>query len=176
MTAEGVSTTVISGKLKAKAARAQGQSQPATPNQTPKKAGGLAGKPGLNSPSKTPKTNGANGTNGMNGNIDSDDDHTPPATKRVEDLCKLMGLTIPQYRITPSPTSSSPSGLVARDFFDGSADFGPDAGLNVPEGLGDVVAVYGRKNARERVAEVLLGWLVREQELRMREVGEMMGE
>ncbi|KAH6624977.1 hypothetical protein B0J18DRAFT_429836 [Chaetomium sp. MPI-SDFR-AT-0129] len=183
MTADGVSTTTISGKAKAKAARAQSQGQSQSQSQpvTPKKSA-TGGAGGAN---KTPK---ANGTANGNGNTeDYDEDHIPPATKRVEDFCKLMGLTIPQYRITPSPTTSSstsssstspsPSGLAtARDFFDGRADFGPDAGLKIPEGLGDVKNVYGRKNAKERVAEVVLGWLVGEQERRMREVEEMMGE
>ncbi|KAK4146983.1 uncharacterized protein C8A04DRAFT_25178 [Dichotomopilus funicola] len=192
MNADGVSTTTISGKAKAKAARAQSQGQSQSQSQdqtqpvTPKKSGAGAGAGGV--ANKTPKTNGianVNGTNGGNAE-DYDEDHIPPATKRVEDLCKLMGLTIPQYRTSPSPTASStlPSSTspgavsltAARDFFDGRADFGPDAGLKIPEGLGDVKNVYGRKNATERVAEVVLGWLVGEQERRMRELEEMMGE
>ncbi|KAK4043194.1 hypothetical protein C8A01DRAFT_32684 [Parachaetomium inaequale] len=99
------------------------------------------------------------------------DDDDPPATKRVEDLCRLIGLAIPQYKIAPV---DSPS-LSGTQFFDGRADFGVDA-IKVPDGLGKVANVYGRKNARERVAEEVLVWLVGEERKRVAEAEEMLAQ
>lgn len=108
----------------------------------------------------------------------------PPATKRVEDLCRRMGLAIPQYKITPavdpssaglsgSPSSNSTAG--AQRFFDGYPDFGADS-IKVPAGLGCVSNVYLKKNARERVAEEVLLWLVREEHSRIAEADELLAQ
>jgi hypothetical protein len=95
------------------------------------------------------------------------------ATKRVEDLCRVMGLAIPQYKVTASPSADAAAPNTS--FFEGHADFGPDA-IQVPEGLGQVSNVYGRRNARERIAEEVLVWLVGEEKKRLREVDEMMAQ
>jgi hypothetical protein len=126
-----------------------------------------------------------NNDNNDDSDDDDDDDDDQPATKRVEQLCRLLCLTIPQYKITPAvlattasddpdpdPTSTIVS-VSNPQFFDGVADFGPDA-INVPEGLGRVSNVYGRRNAREKAAEEVLAWLVAEEGRRMAEVEEMM--
>ncbi|KAH6627857.1 hypothetical protein F5144DRAFT_494892 [Chaetomium tenue] len=122
---------------------------------------------------------------------DDDEDDDPPATKRVATLCQLLGLAIPQYKITPavllptldpSTTTSTTTTIIPPpitpsnpQFFDGRADFGADA-IKVPEGLGRVSNVYGRRNAREKVAEEVLAWLVAEEGRRMAEVEEMMAQ
>jgi hypothetical protein len=86
-------------------------------------------------------------TTGPNPNDNDDDsDSIEPATKRVKELCRLMGLTNPQYMITASPTGNAAAPNTS--FFEGHADFGPDA-IKVPDGLGKVSNVFGRKNARE---------------------------
>jgi hypothetical protein len=97
------------------------------------------------------------------------DEEEKSATVRVADLCRRLGLVVPQYRITPaiiSPnadstttttSSSSGRGGGAAAFFNGYADFGPDH-IKVPAGLGRVTHVYGRRNAREKVAEEVLDW------------------
>ncbi|KAG7290467.1 hypothetical protein NEMBOFW57_000469 [Staphylotrichum longicolle] len=132
----------------------------------------------------------------------SSDDDAVRITHRVTGLCRLLGLVVPQYKITPSsssspsttttsaPSSSKPSATAAAaatataaaaittpnpQFFDGHADFGADR-IKVPDGLGRVRNVYGRKNARDKVAEEVLAWLVAEEGRRMREVEGMMAE
>ncbi|KAL2166712.1 hypothetical protein VTG60DRAFT_2275 [Thermothelomyces hinnuleus] len=128
---------------------------------------------------------------------DGEDDDEPPVTKRVEELCRTLGLIVPQYKITPSTAAAaadvdpSSSGKAAdtqtveqqqqqkqqnpqHGFFDGYADFGPDSGIKVPEGLGRVTNVYGRKGARNRVAEEVLAWLRAEERRREAEVEEML--
>jgi hypothetical protein len=122
--------------------------------------------------------NNADNNNADNNNADNDkdkddDDSMEPATKRVEDLCRVMGLTIPRYKITASPTADAAAPNT--DFFEGHADFGSDA-IQVPEGLGQVSNVYGRRNARERIAEEVLVWLVDEEKKRLKEVDEMMAQ
>lgn len=108
----------------------------------------------------------------------------PPATKHVEDLCRRMGIAIPQYRITPAvdPSSAGPSASPSSNatagaqlFFDGYADFGADS-IKVPAGLGCVSNVYLKKNARERVAEEVLLWLVREERSRVAEADELLAQ
>ncbi|KAL2201362.1 hypothetical protein P885DRAFT_26122 [Corynascus similis CBS 632.67] len=122
---------------------------------------------------------------------DKNDDDVPFATKRVQDLCRTLGLTAPQYKITPAaftPTATadplyftatstkalSPQHNPQSAFFDGYADFGPDNGIKVPEGIGRVNSVYGRNNTRERVAEKVLAWLVVEQRKREAEMEEFL--
>ncbi|AEO57630.1 hypothetical protein MYCTH_2304004 [Thermothelomyces thermophilus ATCC 42464] len=126
---------------------------------------------------------------------DGEDDDEPPVTKRVEELCRTLGLIVPQYKITPSAIATTTTPAAAADvdpsqtvgqqqqkqqqnpqhgFFDGYADFGPDSGIKVPEGLGRVTNVYGRKGARNRVAEEVLAWLRAEQGRREVEVEEML--
>ncbi|KAL1836006.1 hypothetical protein VTJ49DRAFT_5698 [Mycothermus thermophilus] len=112
-------------------------------------------------------------------------DDGPHVTKRVEELCHKLGLSFPQYRISPSadqstttnygmegvtPAGESPN----QQFFDAHAEWPPRDALKVPRGLGRVTRVYGRRNARERVAEQVLEWLVEEEGRRMREVEELM--
>ncbi|KAK4245379.1 hypothetical protein C7999DRAFT_43049 [Corynascus novoguineensis] len=122
---------------------------------------------------------------------DKNDDDVPPATKRVQDLCRTLGFTVPQYKITPAaftptttadPLSGTATGTGALSlqqnpqsaFFDGYADFGPDSGIKVPEGIGRVTSVYGRNNTRERVAEKVLVWLVAEERKREAEMEEFL--
>lgn len=135
----------------------------------------------------------------------SPDDDAVHITQRVTDLCRLLGLAVPQYKIIPcsssssttttttAPSSSKPSATAAAaaaaaaaataaaittpnpQFFDGRADFGADS-IKVPDGLGSVHNVYRRKNARAKVAEEVLAWLVAEDGRRMREVEGMMAE
>ncbi|KAL2181745.1 uncharacterized protein P884DRAFT_274212 [Thermothelomyces heterothallicus CBS 202.75] len=109
---------------------------------------------------------------------DGGDDDEPPVTKRVEELCRTLGLIVPQYKITPSAIATTPAAQQQQNpqhgFFDGYADFGPDSGIKVPEGLGRVTNVYGRKGARDRVAEEVLAWLRAEEGRREVEVEEML--
>ncbi|KAK3296047.1 uncharacterized protein B0H64DRAFT_460935 [Chaetomium fimeti] len=119
-----------------------------------------------------------------NDNSDSNDDDDPPATKRVEEKCRLLNFAIPHYKITPSLLPTDSTTTTEREtasfttpsnpqFFDGRADFGADA-IKVPEGLGRVTNVYGRRNAREKAAEEVLVWLLAEEGRRLAEVDEMM--
>jgi hypothetical protein len=140
-----------------------------------------------NRPSKRTTDDDNNNDNDNNDNSDDsdDDDNDQPATKRVEHLCRLISLTIPHYKITPAVLTTTASddsdpdltstivSVSNPEFFDGLADFGPDA-IKVPEGLGRVSNIYGRRNAREKAAEEVLAWLVAEEGRRMAEVEEMM--
>jgi hypothetical protein len=101
------------------------------------------------------------------------EDSEPATTTRVGSLCRLMGLAVPTYRITPSAEVSSTSGK--NEYWDGYADFGAD-GIKVPEGLGKVANVYGKKNARERIAEEVLEWLVKEERTRREEADALMAQ
>ncbi|KAK4157230.1 hypothetical protein C8A00DRAFT_40324 [Chaetomidium leptoderma] len=125
-------------------------------------------------------------TKGGNDNNNNNDDDEPPATQRVTELCQLMGLVVPQYKITPAAAAADNNNNNHNDnnnngsshnaqFFDGQADFGVDA-IKVPEDLGRVANVYGKKNARERVAEEVLLWLVQEERRRVAEVDAMMAQ
>ncbi|KAK4237410.1 hypothetical protein C8A03DRAFT_34657 [Achaetomium macrosporum] len=92
------------------------------------------------------------------------------ATQRVTHLCQQLGITPPQYRITPSTsTTSTTSDSSGAAYFDGYPDFGADS-VKVPDGLGRVASVYGKKNARERIAEEVLAWLVAEEKRRGEEL------
>ncbi|KAL2022314.1 hypothetical protein VTK56DRAFT_5712 [Thermocarpiscus australiensis] len=116
--------------------------------------------------------------------IDIHDDDIP-ATRRVAELCRRLGIVVPRYEVTPSSSSSAApttttgsSGTTTMatttDFFDGRADFGVDS-ARVPEGLGRVVGVYTRRAARERIAEEVLGWLVQEERRREGDVRTLLG-
>ncbi|KAL2271720.1 hypothetical protein VTJ83DRAFT_1091 [Remersonia thermophila] len=133
--------------------------------------------------------NSNNGPQSPNGQADaaankySDELHI---MKRVEELCAKMGLAVPQYRVWPttSTTTTSSSSTTTsstttsespgQQFFDARADWAPRDAIKVPRGVGCVARVYGRRNARYRVAEQVLEWLVEEETRRMREVEELM--
>jgi hypothetical protein len=85
-----------------------------------------------------------------------------PATQRVPQLCQQLGIIAPQYRITPAITTAT---TTSECHFDGYPDFGADS-VKVPDGLGRVANVYGKKNTRERIAEEVLAWLVAEEQRR----------
>ncbi|KAH6850261.1 hypothetical protein B0I37DRAFT_371183, partial [Chaetomium sp. MPI-CAGE-AT-0009] len=108
-------------------------------------------------------------------------DHTlrPPPTTTTTNNTSDPTVTTSDDPSTPTPstTTATAAGTTPSNpqFFDGWADFGADA-IKVPEGLGRVSNVYGRRNARERVAEEVLVWLVAEEARRMVEVEEMMAE
>lgn len=94
----------------------------------------------------------------MNEPLDMYSDSTTPLTERVEALCRSLGLSIPRYRVTHSDGS--------KEFFDGYADFGVDS-VSVPDGLGMVTNVWGGSRAtKERIAEQVLFWLMKEEERR----------
>ncbi|KAK4106630.1 hypothetical protein N658DRAFT_415637 [Parathielavia hyrcaniae] len=112
-------------------------------------------------------------------NTDNEEDPQQPTTRtRVADLCRLMGLAVPAYKLTPSPGIPPADHTTGggHQYWDGHADFGADA-IKVPEeGLGRVANVYGKKNARERVAEEVLAWLVREERARQDEADALLAQ
>ncbi|KAK4123695.1 hypothetical protein N657DRAFT_573227 [Parathielavia appendiculata] len=110
-----------------------------------------------------------------NNNNNNNNKDEPATTTRVADLCRLMGLAVPIYKITPSPGIPTSGVNGGHQYWDGHADFGAD-GIKVPEGLGTVANVYGKKNARERIAEEVLTWLVREDRARREEADALMAQ
>ncbi|KAK0646579.1 hypothetical protein B0T16DRAFT_458483 [Cercophora newfieldiana] len=99
---------------------------------------------------------------------EADGEEDIPATKRVTDLCQTLGFVAPQYRITPADTG--PSG-----FYNGYAYFGVDH-LRVPDGLGYVTDCCGKEATKQRSAEQVLKWLLREQEKRAQQFADLEAE
>jgi hypothetical protein len=122
----------------------------------------------------TPARNTDTNYNSTKDKDDAKDSDTDPPTTRVADLCRLMGLVIPTYKITPSAATASINGA-ANPYWDGYADFGADS-IKVPEGLGRVANVYGKKNAREKIVEEVLAWLVKEEKARREEAEALMAQ
>jgi len=73
------------------------------------------------------------------------------ATSRVAVLCKHLGLNIPTYRMT----LSGPRG----NLWTGAPDFGVDNML-VPHDLGCISLVWGKEQAKQKMAEELLPFLL----------------
>jgi hypothetical protein len=147
------------------------------PKPAPNPAKPKKTKPTAPNPSATPapaRNTEPTTDNSTNDNDKDKDSDTEPATTRVEELCRLMGLVIPIYKITPAAATAG-SGGAANPYWDGYADFGADA-IKVPQGLGTVANVYGKKNARERIAEEVLAWLVKEEEARREEAEALMAQ
>jgi hypothetical protein len=141
-------------------------------------------KPPKPAPVPTPKkrkiaTSPTNNTEDGDTNTTIKNEGDEPTAKKVEALCRLMGFNIPQYRISPSsavtPSTGGQNNVNGQQqqYFNGQADFGADS-IKVPDNLGRVVDILGRKNARERVAEEVLVWLVAEEERRVKEADEML--
>jgi hypothetical protein len=91
----------------------------------------------------------------------SDDDESSSsnsirATQRVQELCHKLGFAAPTYQLSPAVASGA-------GVWDGEADFGRDAFL-FPQGIGRVRGVYGKVNAKEMIARLVLGHLVEVQE------------
>ncbi|KAH8910144.1 hypothetical protein BR93DRAFT_935799 [Coniochaeta sp. PMI_546] len=98
------------------------------------------------------------------GTLDVRDDSIP-ATQRVAELCRKLGFQAPSYELVAG--AGTAGGVAGSGVWDGEADFGRDA-FRVPEGIGRVQGVYGRKRAREAVAEKVLGYLLEVEEKRER--------
>ncbi|EGS20710.1 uncharacterized protein CTHT_0025460 [Thermochaetoides thermophila DSM 1495] len=107
------------------------------------------------------------------------DDKDIPATQRVVKLCSLLDIQTPRYHLTPSqpPTDSTDDDLPSGWYFDGWVDFGQDSGVKIPREVieaASVKQVYGKKQAKERMAEKLLMWLMEEQRSRDQELGALL--
>lgn len=59
------------------------------------------------------------------------------------DLCPILGLTSPQYILTPAPQ--------APNMLSGYASFPTQPGM--PKQIGEIRNVFGKKNAKEEIAE-----------------------
>ncbi|KAK3333421.1 hypothetical protein B0T19DRAFT_399106 [Cercophora scortea] len=93
------------------------------------------------------------------GSIDVHDDNIP-ATQRVIEMCKRLGIKAPGYPLVPSSTDQN-------CFFSGGPDFGED-GYMVPHHIGRITNCYGRKFAREKIAEDVLVYLFKIEDERMK--------
>lgn len=101
---------------------------------------------------------------------DNDDDDNIQPTQVVSELCRRLGIAPPQYRLQRADDDAS--GML----FTGYADFGADS-VKVPAGLGHLSErTWGQRFARERIAEQLLGWLVREERRRREDEAALLGE
>ncbi|KAL3425981.1 hypothetical protein PVAG01_02772 [Phlyctema vagabunda] len=76
-----------------------------------------------------------------------------PAATRVPTLCNELGFRMPTYAIEKSPQTED------LPLYDGYAHFDGDPRL--PGKIGEVRGVYGKKNTKERCAEVVLEHLLR---------------
>ena len=85
-------------------------------------------------------------------------------------LARRLGLPAPQIVIV---ASADPGMMAMASFFDARVEFG--GAVEVPEDVGRVTGVYGRRNARDKVAEQVYEWLVREEGKRLGEVEELLG-
>jgi hypothetical protein len=119
--------------------------------------------------------------NNKNGNNNGKNDNGLPLTKRIEQLCSALGLSIPQYRATPSADQDfgsfriPPGEAINQQFFDARAEWLPRDVVKVPRGLGRVTKIYGRKNAVNAVAEQVYEWLVKENARRVKEMETVLG-
>ncbi len=84
----------------------------------------------------------------------------------VLDICPLLGLCSPQYKL--APVSS-----LAPNMLSGYASFPSQPG--VPEEIGEARNVYGKKNAKEEVAEGVWKFLLELAKKRDVEIEEMGG-
>ncbi|KAK3901841.1 hypothetical protein C8A05DRAFT_34472 [Staphylotrichum tortipilum] len=100
-----------------------------------------------------------------------------PDKQALLDLARKLGLPPPQIVIVPS---ADPATSAIGSFFDAHVEFGGNGGgggggVEVPAGVGRVTGVYGRRNARDAVAEEVYEWLVEEERRRMGELEELLG-
>lgn len=92
--------------------------------------------------------NGAGNGNKKGGASEIDvHDEDIPITKRVEAMCRRLGLITPRYIITPSPKDGN--------YYDGYADFGADA-CRIPEEVGRNEFVYSKTFTKIAIAEKVL--------------------
>lgn len=94
-------------------------------------------------------------------------DDDVPATARVAELCRRLKIAVPRYEMTAADELNY--------FFNGFPDFGVDS-VKVPGDLGFVTNVYGRNGAREKIAEEVLFWLLKEERRRQKDVEALLGE
>lgn len=83
----------------------------------------------------------------------SDDGNGPSAFEKVAVLATKLGFECPTYRTVPD--SDRPN------FWSGQPYFRQDA--RIPEDLGAVQGIFGKKNARLEMAELVLAWLEEEE-------------
>lgn len=111
-------------------------------------------------PSSSPLSPRRRGVAAPSGTIGPRDDGIP-ATQRVEELCRRLGLQAPAYQLRAAGgAAGSSSGT-----WDGEAHFGRDA-FQVPPGVGRVAGVFGKKHAKEAMAEKCLEYLLGVEERR----------
>ncbi|OIW33925.1 hypothetical protein CONLIGDRAFT_201446 [Coniochaeta ligniaria NRRL 30616] len=116
---------------------------------------------GTLAPPSPPARRGVPTSGGGGGAVDARDDSIP-ATQRVAELCRRLGLQAPSYELVPAAGAAAGAGV-----WDGEADFGRDR-WSVPDGTGRVEGVYGKRNAKEGVAERVLVYLLGVEEERER--------
>ncbi|KXX76461.1 hypothetical protein MMYC01_207907 [Madurella mycetomatis] len=94
------------------------------------------------------------------------DEEEVPATKRVTEMCRLLQITAPRYDLKPSDDRGWS--------YTGHPDFGND-NLKVPKGLGVIEPTYGKTQAKERIAEKVLMWLLEEEAKRESDAQALVG-
>ncbi|KAK4639535.1 rRNA-processing protein efg1 [Podospora bellae-mahoneyi] len=105
---------------------------------------------------------------------DDEENDTAPGelpSKRVAALCEKLGFRPPRYVLIARAGQDA--------VFDGHADMGPDSWI-IPDGVGEkgfgrVEGVYGRKFAKDMVAQNILGILEQEERRRGGEVRGVLG-
>ena len=83
----------------------------------------------------------------------------------VLDICPLLGLSPPQYKLAPASA-------LAPNMLSGYASFPGQPG--VPEQIGEARNVYGKRNAKEEVAEGVWKFLLelaKKRDVIIKEVG-----
>ncbi|KAK4224158.1 hypothetical protein QBC38DRAFT_371644 [Podospora fimiseda] len=94
-------------------------------------------------------------------------DEDIPATKRVEEMCRRLGLVSPKYVVTPNLDNEA--------YFDGYADFAADAG-RISTKETKVKFIYSRTFTRHAIAEKVLGILFEIEKKRKEICDEVAGE
>ena len=94
---------------------------------------------------QTPKSRGSRGRSdsGDKSPDDSDDDNV---IIQVEKMCRSFGYGVPRYIVTPAENS--------QNMFNGRVNWGDE--WRVPESVGVVTSIYGRKHARDLMAQEVL--------------------
>ncbi|KAL0931811.1 uncharacterized protein CTRU02_212764 [Colletotrichum truncatum] len=134
---------------------------PSSPKQKPAKAPRMTSpaKPSASNSMSTTASSSAATSPGGAGAATSPSD--VPATKRVTDLCTRLGFPAPDYRI--GEDDSVPGGNIWK----GTAYF--DNSPVVPEDIGTVRGIYTKKATKEKMAELILDWLLAQQKKRGQE-------
>lgn len=103
--------------------------------------------------------------------VDVRDDDVP-ATQRVQEMCRRLGLQAPRYELRPAAAAG---GGVGGPLWSGEPSFAGAAGPHlVPEGVGRVEGVYGKKFAKERIAEEVLAHLLQIEAQRSAQRGKLL--